>query len=109
MIMDIINEEKIKEVISNILLIESSKVKREDYNKVQYKLEELHNSLNETIKEFKKLESYIPLPLKTLTNGRLSGISTDLMDAEKLIIQLKKKIQEQKRNVFTKQSEDDKK
>jgi uncharacterized protein YpuA (DUF1002 family) len=49
----IINEEIVLNVIKNILEEETSKVNRNDYGKVQFKMEELENQLVETIKELR--------------------------------------------------------
>jgi len=105
----IISENVVKSVLNRILNEETSKVRREDFNRVQFKIEELQNSLNETIKEFRKLEDSIPGGLKTVANGRISGISNNLTNALKLIIQLKEKIKQYKRNTFSQQVDEKKK
>jgi hypothetical protein len=105
----IISENVVKSVLDRILNEETSKVKREDFNRVQYKIEELQNSLNETIKEFRKLEDSIPGGLKTLSNGRVSGISNNLSSAQKLLVQLKDKIRQHKRNTYSQQVDEKKK
>lgn len=105
----IISENVVKSVLDRILNEETSKVRREDFNRVQFKIEELQNSLNETIKEFRKLEDSIPGGLKTVANGRISGISSNLMNTQKLIIQLKEKIKQYKRNTFSQQVDEKKK
>jgi predicted nucleic acid-binding Zn-ribbon protein len=104
-----LNENKVKEVLNKILLEETSKVKREEFSRVQYKIEELENSLSETFKELRKLEDCIPSGLKTVTNGRVSGISSNLNDAQKLISQLKEKIRNYKRSLYSQQVEEKKK
>ena len=93
----VITENIIKNKIFDILNEETSKVKREDYAKTQYKIEELQNSLNETMREFRKLEESLPNGLKTVANGRVTGISSSLSNAQKLISQLKDKIRQHKR------------
>ncbi len=96
-----ISEEIVKNKILEVLNEETSKVKRDDYARVQFKIEELQNSLNETMKEMRKLEDSIPGGLKTITNGRITGISNNFTNAQKLISQLKEKIRQHKRNVFS--------
>lgn len=91
------NEEFIMSTIREILSEETKKVRREDYNKVQYRLDELENQLFETIKEFRKVEDCVPEGLKTISNGRVKGISQCLMDAQKNLKQLKEKIKEHKK------------
>ncbi len=105
----IISENVVKSVLDRILNEETSKVKREDFNRVQFKIEELQNSLNETIKEFRKLEDSIPGGLKTVSNGRISGISSNLSSAQKLLAQLKDKIKQHKRSTYSQQVDEKKK
>lgn len=105
---DIISENDIKKVLSKILNEETSKVKREDYNRVQYKIEELQNSLSETIKELRKLEGSIPSGLDTVTNNRLKGISSNLSGAQKLLYNLKDKVRQHKKSTFSQQVDEKK-
>jgi predicted nucleic acid-binding Zn-ribbon protein len=86
-----------------------SKVKREEFARVQFKIDELQNSLNETVKELRKLQDSIPGGLKTISNGRLSGISQNLSSAQKLILQLKDKIKQHKKSLYAQQIEEKKK
>lgn len=105
----IISENVVKSILDKVLNEEVSKVKRDEFNRVQFKIEELQNSLNETIKEFRKLEDSIPGGLKTVSNGRISGISNSLSNAQKLIIQLKEKIKQHKRTTYSQQVDEKKK
>lgn len=105
----IISENLIKEMFLQVISEETSKVKREDYTRLQYKIEELQNSLNETIKELRKMEDCVPAGLKTLTNGRISGISSNLSNAQKFISQLKDKVKQHKRSLYIQQTEEKKK
>ena len=105
----IITENRVNEVLQRILNEETSKVKRDDYSRVQFKIEELQNSLNDTLKEFRKLDDSIPGGLKTITNGRLSSISSSLSNAQKLISQLKDKIRQHKRSSSVQQVDEKKK
>lgn len=105
---NIISENEIKNVLSKILNEETSKVKREDYNRVQYKIEELQNSLSETIKELRKLESSIPSGLEVVTNNRLKGMSSNLSGAQKLLFNLKEKIRQHKKSAYSQQVEEKK-
>jgi len=104
-----ISEEIIKNTIFQVLNEQTSKIRREDYARVQFKIEELQNSLNETVKEMRKLEDSMPGGLKTISNGRISGISISLTNAQKLLIQLKDKIRQHKRLTFTQQVDEKKK
>jgi predicted nucleic acid-binding Zn-ribbon protein len=105
----LISEEIVKNIVYGLINEETSKVKRDDFNRVQYKIEELQNSLSETMKEFRKLEDSIPGGLKTLSNGRISGIASNLSDAQKLITQLKDKIRQHKKSTYSQQVDEKKK
>jgi uncharacterized membrane protein YheB (UPF0754 family) len=105
----IINENQVKNILDDLLSEETSKVKREDYARIQYKIEELQNSLNETMKEFRKMQDGLPNGLKTLSNGRISIISSNLTNAQKLISQLKDKIRLHKKKCSNQEVEEKKK
>jgi alpha-N-acetylglucosamine transferase len=102
---NIINEELIKNTFLKVISEETSRVKREEFSRVQYKIEELQNSLNETMREFRKLEECIPDGLKTISNGRMSKLSSNLQSSKALINQLKNKIKEHKKQVYSQQVE----
>lgn len=104
----IISENKVKEIILQVLNEDTSKVKREEYAKVQFKMDELQNSLNETLKEFRKLEDSIPNGLKTISNGRILGLSQNLSNAQKLLIQLKDKVKQHKKSTYSQQVDEKK-
>lgn len=105
----IISEEIVKNTLKMVIQEETSKVSRQEFNKVQFKIEELQNSLSETIKELRKLEDNVPEGLKTVSKGRISQISNNLMEANKVINQLKDKIRQYKRNLYTQSIEEKKK
>lgn len=107
--MKTITEQEVRDALTNILLNESSKVKREDFNRVIFKIEELQNSLNETVKDLKKLETAIPPNLKTLTNGRISSIGSHLGETQEIVGKLKEKVNIHKRKCFTRKTEENKK
>lgn len=104
-----INENIVKNVLLDVLSEEISKVKRDDFNRVQYKIEELENSLKETLKELSKLESCVPEGLKTVCSNRVVAISNNLKSTEKIIHVLKKKLKNYKREIYSKQIEEKKK
>jgi hypothetical protein len=105
----LITERTINDVLKRVINEETSKVKREDFARVQFKIEELQNSLSETIKEFRKLQDSIPNGLKTLSNGRISSINNNLSNTQKLITQLKDKIKQYKKSSNTQQMDEKKK
>jgi len=105
----IITENMVKEVLFQVLNEETSKVKREDFSRIQFKMDELQNSLNDTIRELRKMEDSVPAGLKTVTNGRISGISSNLASAQKLLSQLKDKVRQHKKSTYSQQVEEKKK
>jgi hypothetical protein len=104
-----INEEYIMETIRKVISEESSKVNRNDYNKVQFKIDELESQLAETVKELRKVQDCIPEGLKTISSNRLSSISSNLNDANKTLKVLKNKIKEHKRGNNQQQVDEKKK
>jgi predicted neutral ceramidase superfamily lipid hydrolase len=92
-----INEEVVMSAIREILSEETKKVRREEYNKIQFKLDELENQLVETIKELRKVDDSLPEGLRTLSNGRLKNMSSCLIDAHNTLKQLKNKIRDHKK------------
>lgn len=104
-----ISENVIKDVLYSVLNEETSKVKRDEYNRLQYKLEELQNSLNETLKEFRKVDDCTPGGLKMICKGRMGGISTNLSNAQKLLVQLKEKVRQHKKLSYQQSIEEKKK
>lgn len=104
-----IKEEYIMETIRKILSEESSKVHRNDYNKVQFRMDELENQLKETIKELRKVQDCIPEGLKTVSNNRLNSISSNLTDAHNTIKTIKNKVRDHKRSNYQQQVDEKKK
>jgi len=104
-----INENQVKDILEKILIEETSKVSRYDFSKIQFKIDELENSLIETMKELRKLEESMPTGLESLTKGRTNTISTNLSDSHKLIKVLKDKIRTHKRKIYSQSIEEKKK
>jgi hypothetical protein len=105
----IITEAQVKDVLSRILNEESSKVRREEINRVQFKIDELQNSLNDTLKELRKLDDCVPSGLKSVCNSRVNGISSNLNSAQKILTQLKEKIKIHKKSLYSQSIEEKKK
>jgi flagellar biosynthesis chaperone FliJ len=95
-----INEKDILPLIENILSEEVSKVNRNDYSKVHFKLDELESQISETIKEYRKLEDAIPDGLKTLSNGRVKTIGENLINAQNTLKVLRNKIKQHRKNNY---------
>lgn len=92
-----IDESLVRNKIKEILLEETKKIRREEYNKIQFKIEEFENQLVETIKELRKVDDSMPEGLKTLSDGRIKNISENLIKTHNLTKQLKNKIREHKK------------
>jgi hypothetical protein len=105
----IITEEDVKKALDKLLTEEATKVSRQDFSRVQFKIEELENSLNETSKEFRKLQDSVPDGLKNITNKRTQLISSYLIGAQGNIVKLKSVIRLYKRKVYAQQIEEKKK
>jgi len=98
----LITEEQIKKALESVLINEeASRVSRQDFSRVQFKIEELQNSLNETQKEFAKLQAGMPMGLKNITNKRMLTISSYLIGAQGNIAKLKDLVRIYKRKVNT--------
>jgi uncharacterized membrane-anchored protein YhcB (DUF1043 family) len=70
---------------------------------LELKMDELENQLMETIKEFRKLQDSVPDGLKTLTNGRMNTIATNLTNSHSTLKQLKFKVKEHKKSTYQQQ------
>jgi len=105
----IITKNQVKDILDKVLMEQTSKVSRNEFSRVQYKIEELQNSLNETVKELRKLEDSIPGGLETLTKSRVSMISSNLTNSQKILSILKDKVRQYKRSLYAQSVEEKKK
>jgi len=105
----VITEEDIKKVLDKLLNEEVSKVSRQDFSRTQFKIDELQNSLDETIKEFRKLQDSMPNGLKNITSKRLSLISSYLVGCQGNTLKLKESVRSYKRKFYAQQIEEKKK
>jgi hypothetical protein len=87
---------------------ETSKVSRNEFSRVQFKIEELQNSLNETVRELRKLEDSVPTGLQNLTKSRISMISSNLTNSQKLLVVVKEKIRNYKKSLYSQTIEEKK-
>lgn len=99
--MELITEDKIKEILNKILNEGTSKVSRIDYNRVQFKIDELLSSLSETQKELRKLQDSIPNPLKKVTERKIGEVTASLSNSYRTITDMKAKIQQVKKSSYT--------
>jgi hypothetical protein len=105
----IITENQVKNILDKVLMEETSKVSRNEFSRVQFKIEELQNSLNETVRELRKLEDSVPSGLQNLTKSRISMISSNLTNSQKLLAIVKDKIRNYKRSLYSQPIEEKKK
>ena len=105
----IITENQVKDILDKVLMEQTSKVSRNEFSRVQFKIEELQNSLNETVRELRKLEDSIPGGLQTLTKSRVSMISSNLINSQKILSILKDKVRQYKRSLYAQSIEEKKK
>ena len=98
---NIITEDKVISALNKVLLEESTKVKREEFNRIQYKLDELNGSLIDIIREIRKLEDSTPLGLKNVTNSGITSVYSLLYSAEKRLVQLIEKVRQHKRLMYS--------
>ena len=105
----IITENQVKNILDKVLMEQTSKVSRNEFSRVQFKIEELQNSLNETVRELRKLEDSIPGGLQNLTKSRISMISSNLTNSQKILSILKDKVRQYKRSLYSKSIEEKKK
>jgi len=94
----IITEKQVKLIIDKIL--NEDKVKREDYNRTQFKIDELESSVKESLKEFRKMNEMIPSSLKPVLNGKVNELSTHLNDALKVLDDMKVKLKKHKTKTY---------
>ena len=99
----IINENQVMEILGKVLEEQVSKVSRQDFSRVQFKIEELQNSLNETVKELRKLQDSIPSGLDTVVNGRIVTLVNNLTNSQKTLVQLKDKVKQHKKRIYSQQ------
>ena len=105
---NLITEEMVKKILEDVLLEEISKVSRFKFNRVQFKIDEVENSLKDTKRELIKLENSIPKGLKSISNGKLSSISSDIIKIQKTLQQFSDKVKSYKKSTFTTKIEEKK-
>lgn len=103
-----LTENQVKEVVNSILNEATSKVSRYEFGRVQFKIDELQNSLNETVKELRKLQDSIPNGLENITKSKITTISSNLIESQKLLMIVKEKIRNYKKSVYSQTIEEKK-
>ena len=76
------------------------RVSRQDFSRTQFKIEELQNSLNETLKDYRKLHASLPTGLQGVTKSKLISIGNHLGQAQEEINKLKEGVKNHKRKMY---------
>jgi paraquat-inducible protein B len=97
----VITEDQVKKVLDNLLAEEVNKVSRQDFNRVQFKIEELENSLNETMKEYRKLQESLPPAFRNATSKKMQSILSYLNITKQTIGGLKENVKMFKRKIYS--------
>ena len=100
----IITEEQAKKVLDNLLSEQMKKISRQDFSRTQFKIEELQNSLNETLKDYRKLHASLPIGLQGVTKSKLISIGTHLSNSQSEINKLKEVVTNYKRKTYARQA-----
>jgi len=100
----VVTEEQIKRILDRLLTEESKKVSRQDFGRTQFKIEELQNSLNETLKDYRKLHASLPTGLQGVTKSKLITIGNHLGSAQVEINKLKEGVTNYKRKMYSRQA-----
>jgi hypothetical protein len=95
---NLITEDKVKEILAKIL--NEEKVSRNEYSRVQFKLDEISGCLSDTIKEVRKLEDTIPTGLKSSISSKVNAIMGNLNTTHKSVEVLKQKVKQLKKAAF---------
>lgn len=103
----IVTEEQVKDVLNNLLSEQMKRVSRQDFSRTQFKIEELQNSLNETLKDFSKLHSSVPPGLQTATKSRIMSIGMQLSLAQTEVNKLKEGVTNYKKKMYSRQTPKD--
>lgn len=99
-----INEEVIQSFILNVLNEETKKITRQDYQRAQFKIDELMSSLRESIKEINKLNEQLPIGLRVIAKNKMTKLSSSLEDAKQATYELSAKLKEHKTKSFSTKS-----
>jgi len=100
----LVTEDQVKQMADTLLSEEVKKVSRQDFSRTQFKIEELQNSLNETLKDYRKLHASLPTGLQTVTKSKLISIGTHLGGAQEEINKLKEGVKNCKRKMHARQT-----
>ena len=103
----IVTEEQVKDILNNLLSEEMKRVSRQDFSRTQFKIEELQNSLNEAVKDYRKLHASMPSGLQSVTKPRLISLATHLGQAQGEIYKLKVGVTNYKKKIYSRQTPKD--
>lgn len=97
----IITEDQVKKVLDDVLTENVKRIPRQDISRTQFKIEELQNSINESLKDFVKLQNSVPEGLRGTTNHKLLAIGSALTNAQMEVIRLKNGVQSYKKKMYS--------
>ena len=100
----IVTEEQVKKILDSLLSEQVKRISRQEFSRTQFKIEELQNSLNETLKDYRKLHASLPTGLQSITKSKLISIGNYLGQAQGEINKLKEGITNYKRKTYTRQT-----
>jgi len=98
----IITEEQIQKILDDLLTEQTKRVSRQDFSRAQFKIEELQNSFNETLKDFRKLYTSLPNGLDSVAKPALVSIARNLEMTRRNINKLKDEVIVYKKTTYTK-------
>lgn len=90
-------EKLAKEILNEMVIEESKKIKREDFNRILFKIEEIEKSVFEIEKDIEKMENIIPFILKSTTAPKINLMKNNLLGFQRGLFDLKIKINKLKK------------
>lgn len=96
----LITEKQVKKILDALLSEEVKKVSRQDFNRTQFKIEELQNSLNEAMSDFRKLYTTLPSGLDSVAKPTLVSIARNLEMTRRNINKLKDDVTVYKKTAY---------
>ena len=98
---NLITSDQVKMAFDNVVTEELSKIPRHEFNRTQFRIEEVQESLGDLIKNFMKLQNTLPTPLKYSIGKKIDTISSNISLIEKEITAVKTKVKDYKKKLYT--------
>lgn len=93
-----ISEDAIRKVLTQVLNEEISKVKREEYTRLLFKLDDIEKSLSDLIRELHKVDDTTATGLKVICKDKFSLINSNLLNTHRLLLQLKDRVRQKRKS-----------